>query len=331
MARARISIIGLGLVGASMGLAIRKAKPEIEVVGHDSNGEATKQALKLGAIEKSEWNLISACESADVLVIATPALAIKEVFQKAGPYMQKVQVVTDTAGSKADVLRWAQELLPQIAFVGGDPMVGPLDDKATPRADLFQGVTYCLTPSPTTPREAVQLVVGLVELLGAQVYFMDPHEHDGYIGVADHLSFMLSAALLRMVAEKGAPVRVPADVHRLIGPTFRRTAGFSSEDPKTFRDLCLTNRDSIVRWIGVLRNSLDELSALVQEGDTKKLESLFNDAYVTRQIVNKPYVDPDREAQSDAVRAGGSLSFGDLFLGRRLTDKTKPGDGKKSR
>src|SRR5437763_350299 len=100
MARARITIVGLGLVGASMGLAIRKAKPEIEVVGHDSNNEATKQALKLGAIEKSDWNLISACESADLLILAVPALAVKNIMQVAGAYLQKVHVVTDTAGSK---------------------------------------------------------------------------------------------------------------------------------------------------------------------------------------------------------------------------------------
>ncbi|MEP7198239.1 MAG: prephenate dehydrogenase/arogenate dehydrogenase family protein, partial [Chloroflexota bacterium] len=200
MARPRIVIIGLGLVGASMGLAIRKAKPEIEVVGHDASNDATKQALKLGAIEKSEWNLLNACESADVLILAVPALAVKEIMQLAGAYLQKAQVVTDTAGSKSDVMQFAKKLLPDhVAFVGGDPMVGSADAQATPRADLFQGVTYCLCPTPTAPPEAIQIVVGLVELLGATPYFVDPLEHDGLIGVADHLSFVLSAALLRMV------------------------------------------------------------------------------------------------------------------------------------
>lgn len=333
MARPRIVIIGLGLVGASMGLAIRKAKPEIEVVGHDASNDATKQALKLGAIEKSEWNLLNACESADVLILAVPALAVKEIMQLAGAYLQKAQVVTDTAGSKSDVMQFAKKLLPDhVAFVGGDPMVGSADAQATPRADLFQGVTYCLCPTPTAPPEAIQIVVGLVELLGATPYFVDPLEHDGLIGVADHLSFVLSAALLRMVATPGEPTRIMPDVHRLIGPTFRRAAGFSSADPQTFRDLCLTNRDALVRWIGEMRVSLDELSALVQAGDQKKLESFFNDVYATRYVVNKPYRDPDQEAQADTIRASGSFGFTELFMGRRrLSNKSKADDAKKAK
>jgi prephenate dehydrogenase len=332
MARARITIVGLGLVGASLGLAIRKARPEVEVVGHDASSDATHRAQKLGAIEKSEWNLINACERADVLVLATPVQAVREIMQVAGPYMQNVRVVTDTAGSKSDVMGWAQKLLPDVPFVGGDPIVGSLDGASVPRADLFQGVTYCLCPAPATSHEAVNLVVGLVELLGAQPYFVGPAEHDGLIGVADHLSFMLSTALLRMVASRNGPTKIPADMHRLIGPTFRRAAGYSSEDPLTYRDLCVTNKDSIVRWIGEMRDNLDELSALVQEGDEKKLESLFSDSYATRQVVSRTYHDPDQEAQSDAIRSPNSFGLTDLLVGRRLSQaRGKPGDSKKGK
>ena len=314
-----------------MGLAIRKAKPDIEVVGHDSSNDASKQALKLGAIEKSEWNLINACESADLLVLATPALAIKDILQAAGAYLQKVRVVTDTASSKTEVMEWAKKLLPDhVGFVGGDPRIGPADGKLTPQADLFQGATYCLSPLPSTPNEAVQLVVGLVDLIGATPYFVDPAEHDGYAAIADHLSFMMSTALLRMVASRDEPGRVPADVHRMIGPSFRRAASFASQDPKTFRDLCLTNRDSIIRWLGEMRTSLAEIGELVEEGDSKKLETLFNDVFLTQYAVSRPYRDPDQEAQSEALRGPNAFGLTDLFLGRRRlpADKGKPGDPK---
>jgi len=332
MARARVTIVGLGLVGASLGLAIRKARPEVEVVGHDSSSDATRRAQKLGAIEKSEWNLINACERADVLVLATPAQAVREIMKVAGPYMQNVRAVTDTAGSKRDVLAWADQLVPGVPFVGGDPIVGSLDGESAPRADLFQGVTYCLCPSPSTTHDAVNLVVGFVELLGAQPFFVDPAEHDGLVSVADHLSFVLSTALLRMVAGGNAPSKIAADLHRMIGPTFRRTAGYSSEDPMTYRDLCLTNRDAIVRSIGELRESLDELSALVQEGDEKKLETLFTDSYTTRHAASRSYRDPDQEAQSDAIRGPNAFGLTDLLVGRRLSQaRGKPGDAKKGK
>ena len=332
MARARVTIVGLGLVGASLGLAIRKARPEVEVVGHDSSSDATRRAQKLGAIEKSEWNLINACERADVLVLATPAQAVREIMKVAGPYMQNVRAVTDTAGSKRDVLAWADQLLPGVPFVGGDPIVGSLDGESAPRADLFQDVTYCLCPSPSTSHDAVNLVVGFVELLGAQPFFVDPVEHDGLVSVADHLSFVLSTALLRLVAGGNNPSKIAADLHRMIGPTFRRTAGYSSEDPMTYRDLCLTNRDAIVRSISELRESLDELSALVQEGDEKKLETLFADSYTTRQAASRSYRDPDQEAQSDAIRGPNSFGLTDLLVGRRLSQpRGKPGDPKKGK
>lgn len=334
MARPCISIIGLGLVGASLGLAIRQAKPDVEVVGHDANSEATKQALKLGAIEKSEWNLINACATADLLILAVPALAIKEILQLVKDDLKEGVVITDTAGSKGEVMRWANELLPPHAsFVGGDPMVGVQDGSATPRADLFNDVTYCLSPAPTTAPEAVHLVTGLVNLIGANAYFVDPDEHDGFIGVADHLSFVLSTALLRMVAQSGEPARVASDVHRMIGPTFRRATSFSSADPLTYRDLCLTNRDNIIRWTAQMRDSLAELSVLLEEGDPKKLEALFNDVYTTRLVLSKPYRDSDQEAQANAIHSASGMGIGDLFGFRRRMppEKSKANEPKKAK
>ncbi len=341
MARARVTIIGLGLVGTSMGLALRQAKPELEVVGHDLNPDATKRAQKLGALEKSEWNLISAVASADLLILATPALAIKEVFELTKDDMKEGLVITDTAGSKGDVLRWAKELLPaHVSFVGGDPLVGPRDGDSVPRADLFKGVTYCVSPLATTPNEAINVVVGLLNLIGANAYFVDPDEHDGYIGLADHLSFMLSTALLRMVSSNIAQspseqgnLRLIADVHRMIGPTFLRSASFSSDDPKTYRDLSVTNRENIVRWLAALRDNLDSLSAIVQASDPKALEALFEDAFTLRHAAAQPYRDRDLEAEAQAIRTTGGFGLNDLLgLRRRTPPKSgKSDNGKRGR
>lgn len=324
MARPRVTIIGTGFVGASIGLALRAARPELEVVGHDSSSDAVKQAQKSGAIEKAEWNLISACESADVLIIATPAAAVKEVFTVAGPYLQKAQVVTDTSGAKAQVMAWAKELLPEhVPFVGGDPVIGPQTWGAAPSAGLFKGATWCLTPGAHTPDEAVRLMVGLVELVGATAYFADAHEHDGFAGAADQLPAVVAIALLRMVAEKGAPLKVKPDMHRMMSATFQRAATFSSTDPRTYRDLCLMNKESISRWIGELQDQLSEIDAMIQAGDGKTIEDLVGDAYVTRSVVSRPYVDADQASQADNMRQTGSFSFQEMFLGRRLNDKTK--------
>ena len=340
MARARVTIIGLGLVGTSMGLAIRRGKPELEVVGHDLNPDASKRAQKLGAIEKSEWNLINAVSSADLLILAVPAMAIKEVIELTKDDMKEGLVITDTAGSKGEVLQWARDLLPpHVSFVGGDPMVGSRDSQAAPQADLFAGVTYCISPLPTTPNEALQVVIGLLNLIGARVYFVDPHEHDGYVGLADHLSFMLSTALLRMTSSSaskpGSPqgdVRLSADVHRMIGPTFLRSASFSSIDPKTYRDLCLTNRDNIVRWLAAFREHLDGLSEIVESNDPKALEKLFDDALTLRASAEQPYRDADLEAEAHTIRTTSGFGLNELLGFRRRTppERGKPNSGKRS-
>jgi hypothetical protein len=114
----------------------------------------------------------------------------------------------------------------------------------------------------------------------------------------------------------------------MIGPTFRRAANFSSEDPRTYGDLVVTNREAVSRWIGVLQEHLAELDALVKAGDPKALNDLFGDAYVTRSVVARPYVDADQAAQSDVMKQSGSFSFQELFLGRRLSDRAKQ-SGKK--
>ncbi len=329
------------MVGSSMGLAIRQAKPELEVVGHDLNPDATRRAQKLGAIEKAEWNLINAVATADLLILAVPALAVKEVFELTREDMKEGLVITDTAGTKAEILRWAKEMLPAHAsFVGGDPMVGPRGGDTTPRADLFKGVTYCICPLPSTPDEALQVVIGLLNLVGANAYFVDPHEHDGYIGLADHLSFLLSTALLRMVSANGArgaadldKVRVSADVHRMIGPTFLQSTGFASGDPKTYRDLCLTNRDNIVRWLEALREDLGGLSAAVQAGDSKELDALFENVFSLRAAAEIPYRDSNLEAESHAIRTTSSFGIGELLGIRRRTppERGKSDGGKRGR
>ncbi|MCA1554937.1 MAG: hypothetical protein LC737_11210, partial [Chloroflexi bacterium] len=113
--------------------------------------------------------------------------------------------------------------------------------------------------------------------------------------------------------------RVNADLHRMVGPTFRRSVAVSSFDPNTFRDLCLTNRDNIVRWIAAMQTSLSELSALVEAGDEKQLAALFDDADTMRRQVNRAYSDPDQESQAQAIRSTSGFGIGDLLLGRRRT------------
>jgi prephenate dehydrogenase len=283
----RITIVGLGLIGGSIGLALRQTGNDYEVVGHDREHTVASKARKLGAVSKTEWNLISACEGADLIIIATPVMAIKETLTAIAPYLKPGCLITDTASIKRPVMAWAKEILPDaVNFVGGDPIVSqeastggnlPTGIEGA-RADLFQGGLYCLIPSPEVAPQAVQLATGLVYLLEASPFFLDAAEHDGLVAGVDHLPFILSAALL------GTAVTSPAwrEMRKLAGDAFQSVTRFSSSDAATYRDACLTNGENVVRWIDACLARLEELREVVVAQEAEELEKTFEEAMSVR-------------------------------------------------
>ncbi len=124
--RARqLTIVGTGLVGASLGLALHQANAGYTVVGHDREHTEAGKAKRKGAVDRAEWNLPAAVETADVVVVATPVQTVEQVFRDLSPYLKPGCIVTDTASTKAKVVEWAEEILPAgVRFVGGHPMAG---------------------------------------------------------------------------------------------------------------------------------------------------------------------------------------------------------------
>jgi prephenate dehydrogenase len=282
MSRPRITIVGLGLIGGSIGLALRQTGNDYQVVGHDRDHVVAGQARKLGAVSKTEWNLISACEEADLIIIATPVVAVKETLTAIASYLKPGCLVTDTASIKGPVVAWAGEVLPDtVHFVGGDPIIsqGASTGGGLPtgiegaRADLFQGGLYCLTPSSEAAPQAVQLATDMVSLLGASPFFLDAAEHDGLVAGVDHLPFVLSAALL------GTTVASPVwrEMRKLAGDAFQSVTRFSSSDAATYRDVCLTNGENIVRWIDACLVRLQELREVIATQEAEELEKIFEE------------------------------------------------------
>jgi prephenate dehydrogenase len=287
MSKPRITIVGLGLIGSSIGLALHETGNDYEVVGHDREHAVASEARKLGAVSKTEWNLISACEEADLIIIATPVMAIKDTLTAIVSYLKPGCLVTDTASIKGPVMAWAKEILPDtVNFVGGNPIISPEASMGGSlatgiegaRADLFKGGLYCLTPSSETAPQAVQLATDLVHLLGAKPFFLDAAEHDGLVAGVDHLPFVLSAALL------GTTVQSPAwrEMRKLAGDAFQGVTRFSSGDAAIYRDACLTNGKNIVRWIDACLVKLKELREVIAAQEAEELEKAFEEAISVR-------------------------------------------------
>jgi prephenate dehydrogenase len=281
----RVSIVGLGLIGASLGLALRAAEIVSSVVGHDPDRKAIEQAKRLGAVDRTDWNLISACAKSDLVILATPLAAIQPTLEALGPHLKPGAVVMDTASLKGPVLAWAAESLPEgIHFVGGDPIVAvppgaPRGTEAA-RADLFREGLFCLVPAPGADERAIQMVSNLVALLGAKPLFIDSTEHDGLLAGVEHLPALLSLALLEMAT--GQPTW--RELRKMASTPFELATHLSATDPGAYGALAVANRDNLLRWIDTLAASLASIREALAESDVEALTRRFAEAAKERDL-----------------------------------------------
>jgi prephenate dehydrogenase len=261
----RVAILGTGLIGSSVGLAIKAARPSTQVTGYDASGDNLRRAQRAKAVDRGA-SLVEAVRDADLVVVATPVGAMRTVFEEVAPLLRDGTVITDTGSTKARVLEWAQSALPpHVHFVGGHPMAGKTEtgpDAADAR--LFQGAVWCLTPSPTASRQAIDLVVSLVESLGASPYFVDADEHDGLVAAVSHLPYLMSVALISHLGSE----RSWRESASLAAGGFAYATHLSDSDPQMFADIARTNRENIVRRIDRYIETLASLRDAIAADDS---------------------------------------------------------------
>lgn len=328
MSEPKMTIVGLGLIGSSLGLALQRSQPEFKVVGHDKDSTVARKAQDMGAVQKLERNLISAVEDAELVVIATSLPDVRQVLEATGPHLAPNCVVTDTSSIKGEILGWAEELLPDtVHFVGGHPLVGGHDlDSEAATAELFMGATYCIVPSAGAHPAAIELVTGMVNAVGAQPFFLDVTEHDGQVAGVEHLPMIMSAALL--LSTTHAPSW--RDLRRLPGETFWRATEFPSSEPESVREVTLANRKNISRWIDSYVDSLREIQEKLTD-DEESWGALLEELADSRTRWLKGRGTPEEEAEGKSMEDLRSMtSLGSMLglnqfrdLKKRVDEKTR--------
>jgi prephenate dehydrogenase len=276
-----VTIIGLGLIGGSIGLALRQGKKSNwEVVGYSRRQETVAGALGLGAIERGETNLKDAVKQAEIVIIATPVLTVKEIFSQIAPYLPSGCIVTDTASTKVQVMKWADEMLPPtVNFIGGHPMAGrETYGIQAAKAELFQGCTYCLTPSDKASPESIDTVIDMTKQLGAVPFFIDVQEHDKLVAGISHLPMLLSAALVSLTTKNPSWPKMS----KLASSGFHDLTRLASGSPEVNSHICLSNQEAIINWIDKFSQELERYRQLVAKGD-KRLEQALTEASKARQ------------------------------------------------
>jgi prephenate dehydrogenase len=267
----QLSILGVGLLGGSLGLACRALSSTCRIVGYGHRRSTLDTAEEVGAIDQGFDNLADAVRGAELVILCTPVGRFQQILREMAGHLAPGTIVTDVGSTKRSVVRVARKLLPRhVRFVGSHPMAGSEKRGVEfARADLFQNAVCITTPTQDTDRGALGDVEAFWGSLGMRTTRLSPVEHDRVLADVSHLPHVLAAALVSMQLDRALP---------LAGKGFLDTTRIAGGDGALWRDILLDNRDNLRRSIGRLRKQLDRLAALLEPDNADALVAYLNAA-----------------------------------------------------
>jgi prephenate dehydrogenase len=327
----KITIVGLGQIGASIGLALKARNLDVHLVGHDKDVETAKEAQKRGAVDEVKYNLPASVVGARIVILSLPFAGIRETLEVIAPDLQEGSLVIDTAPSKDAISAWARELLPAGRYyVGLTPAINPAYLHGTEfgvkaaRADLFDKGLMAVNAPLGTPESVFNLTLDLVSLFGATPLLMDTMEADGIFAAIHMLPQLASSALL------DATVNKPGwqEARKLAGRPYASVTSGSAyhDDVLSLCDSVLENKQNVVRLLNAYLTSLIQLRDEIEDGDKDALEKRLEAAADGRiRWLNERSIADWLQYERPKIDIP---SFGErvnqAFFGTAMTDKFKP-------
>lgn len=277
----KLVIFGVGLIGGSVALALKKAGCTAQIVGVGRSSQSLQTALDSGVIDVATSNIGDALLNADIVLIAAPVAQTPAILNSIKPHLTATMVITDAGSTKSDVLTCAKEILGTQfrQFVGGHPIAGAEKSGVTAAtADLYLNKNVVLTPTPETTDQSTQIVRQLWQACGANVSEMSAETHDGIFAAVSHLPHLLAFALVDEVASR-------PNAEQLFGfaaSGFRDFTRIAGSHPEMWRDISLANRTALLNEITAYQNELAHLKALLEHNDGDGLHALFDRASIAR-------------------------------------------------
>jgi prephenate dehydrogenase len=270
----KISIIGVGLLGGSIGLAARQRGLAGEIAGYVRRRSSAKDCEQAGAVDYATTDLLAAVSNADLVILCTPLAQMQALVQQFLPALKRGALVTDVGSVKADVVRTLESAVKRAGahFVGSHPMAG--GEKmgvGAARQDLFKDALCVLTPTRKSNASAVRKLVRFWKALDARVLKLDAAQHDIFVGHSSHLPHVVAAALVSLVLDPAAP-KAQAD---LCATGFRDTTRIASGSPEMWRDIALANRKNIARSVDAFVAELGRFQTALKHGDARAVEMFF--------------------------------------------------------
>jgi prephenate dehydrogenase len=276
-----VTIVGVGLIGASLGLSLKKAGVVKKVLGVGRSQENLDQALKMGAID-GVVDLTDAAKQSDVIVLCVPVAQMRAAFEVLEPHLEARTMITDAGSTKGDVILAAKEVLGKKAcqFVPAHPIAGGAQHGASAaKADLFEGKQTILCPLQENSPQDTDLIEGFGQSTGSGVSKMSCVQHDAIYAAVSHLPHLLSYALMASVVNSEDAEQKLSHV----GAGFKDFTRIAASSPEMWRDICLGNRAAILKELDQYLLIVGHMRKLISESDGTGLEKLFNKASKARQ------------------------------------------------
>ncbi|MFC4410957.1 prephenate dehydrogenase [Chungangia koreensis] len=272
-----VLIIGLGLIGGSLSLALQR-NPDIKIYGYDQDEQSLMMAKKLGVIHEIVNHPKEAANCSDYIVFATPVNITIELMKDLPKWnVSNTTVITDTGSTKKLIMKQAEQLINEgYQFIGGHPMAGShKSGVAAAKAHLFENAFYVLTPHPATKPACLSKLESLLAPTKGKLVKLTAEEHDQMTAVVSHFPHLIAASLVRQLKEKN---KVSPMTKHLAAGGFRDITRIASSNPVMWRDITLQNRDKLIGMLEDWQEEMETVKNLLMHPDPERIEEFFSAA-----------------------------------------------------
>lgn len=281
----KISIIGLGLIGGSLGMKIKQEKISLEVIGVARRKQTIKTAIKKKAIDRGTLDIKIGVKDADLIIVCTPVGDIVNLVKKILPFLKPNCIITDVGSTKLKIVEEIEKILPEnIYFLGGHPIAG--SEKAgieNATSSVFENSLYIITPGKCKNKKVINLLKKFIIKLGAKPKILSPKEHDYYLARISHFPHILAATIVNTL-------KISKESKELInlapyGKGFKDTTRIAESPSHLWVDIVLSNREEILKAISSFEKQLCLIKKFIKEKDRKKLQNTFDNASEIRKKI----------------------------------------------
>jgi prephenate dehydrogenase len=279
----RTTILGIGLIGASFALALKKNGLCNEVIGYGRTEENLRKAKNKEIIDTFDLDPAAACRGSDLIVFATPVGSFVDIANRIKSELHGGVIVTDVGSVKGNLVRNMEKLMPEGAFfVGGHPIAGSnLSGINAAEPDIFKDAKCIITPTEHTGKNALETVTAVWKNIGSRVTLINPDEHDRIYALVSHLPHLIAYEIMHTVAD------IDSSFLDFSGQGFIDTTRIASSSPELWRDICLLNKDNLLKSLEIFKKNLDRVSQYLRVHDSESLKKDFQKAQTLREGIEQ--------------------------------------------